>query len=790
MRIAIIAPSPVPFTIGGAEKLWWGLQNYVNSHTSHQCELIKIQTKENDFWNLIDSYIRYYKLNLEGFDLVISTKYPAWMVQHENHIVYMQHHLRGLFDTYHFFHLPINIPDQLITELVADICNIIDSGSFSNKNLEMLINLLDALKNRQKDYPPDLFLFPGPFIRKIVHFFDSFALSPNRIKRYCAISHNVISRKDYFPENVEISVIYHPSLIDNFQCNSFDYLFTISRLDSPKRIDLMIDALKNVPHDINLLIAGTGPEENQLKISAKNDKRIKFLGYLSEREIRELYSNALAVLYFPYDEDYGLITIEGMKSSKPVITLTDSGGSLEFVKNNETGLICDPNPHSISEKINYLLENRDLAPKMGINAHSIVQGISWENVASSLIYKDIPIFSKKTKILVLATYSCYPPQGGGQQRVYNLYSLIARNFDVTICSIIESNKLYQNNILKNGLKQVCIPQSHSHATVQWELERKTGVNLYDVAMIDHVELSQEYVTKVKEYLKDSDIVIFSHPYLYSLKSYLQKDQISIYEAHNMEYLLKKDYVKDKQLLERIFTIENNACIETDLTLVTSYEDKENIIKYYNSNPDNIFVIPNGVDTTSIQNIPTQMKKEQKKIVGLPSVPIILFVGSWHPPNLEALEFVVDNLIPKRKDCLFMVIGSVCDYYYHESGKLPRKILAFGTVSEEEKYELYKLADIAINPMFSGSGTNLKMLDYMSAGIPVITTIVGARGIEIENYKHAIVCPAEEISDKIVELYNNEKLQDTLKQNGRNLVEKKYSWNTIANNFDQTLRDYV
>ena len=66
---------------------------------------------------------------------------------------------------------------------------------------------------------------------------------------------------------------------------------------------------------------------------------------------------------------------------------------------------------------------------------------------------------------------------------------------MTICSIIETNKQYQNLVLDNGLRQICIPQSIDHARYQWEAEKKIGVNLYDVAMRDFVDHSKEYVKK-------------------------------------------------------------------------------------------------------------------------------------------------------------------------------------------------------------------------------------------------------------------------------------------------------
>ncbi len=62
MQIAIIAPSHVPFIVGGAEKLWWGMLEYLNKHTRHQCDLIRLPSKESGFWNLVDTYHTFYHL--------------------------------------------------------------------------------------------------------------------------------------------------------------------------------------------------------------------------------------------------------------------------------------------------------------------------------------------------------------------------------------------------------------------------------------------------------------------------------------------------------------------------------------------------------------------------------------------------------------------------------------------------------------------------------------------------------------------------------------------------------
>jgi hypothetical protein len=62
---------------------------------------------------------------------------------------------------------------------------------------------------------------------------------------------------------VPVSVLYPPPRITGFHCSSDDYLFTVSRLDGPKRIALLVEAMRHVKADIPLLIAGTGPDEEK-----------------------------------------------------------------------------------------------------------------------------------------------------------------------------------------------------------------------------------------------------------------------------------------------------------------------------------------------------------------------------------------------------------------------------------------------------------------------------------------------------------------------------------------------
>ena len=68
-------------------------------------------------------------------------------------------------------------------------------------------------------------------------------------------------------------------------------------------------------------------------------RRVRFEIDVTDERLFQLYEGALAVYYGPFDEDYGYVTLEGFAADRPVVTLTDSGGPLEFVVDGETGLV-------------------------------------------------------------------------------------------------------------------------------------------------------------------------------------------------------------------------------------------------------------------------------------------------------------------------------------------------------------------------------------------------------------------------------------------------------------------
>ena len=101
----------------------------------------------------------------------------------------------------------------------------------------------------------------------------------------------------------------------------------------------------------------------------------------------QLYEEALAVYYGPFDEDYGYVTLEGFAADRPVVTLTDSGGPLEFVADGETGLVAAPEPKAIADAFDRLFVDRDLAARLGAAGNALVRAEvpRWPDVVARLL---------------------------------------------------------------------------------------------------------------------------------------------------------------------------------------------------------------------------------------------------------------------------------------------------------------------------------------------------------------------------------------------------------------------
>jgi len=201
------------------------------------------------------------------------------------------------------------------------------------------------LKSKEGSFAKQLFF---RFYQKIFTEFDQ-----NAVKKI----NDVVAQTEHVQERIikyydrDSHVIYSPLDTNNYSFGKFgDFYLAVGRVVPEKRILLIAQAFTKMPRQ-KLIIVGEGPERGALQEIIKHSDNISYLGNVSEELLLQLYSTCLATIYMPFNEDYGLVPLEGMASGKICIGVNE-GGCLETIKHNETGKIISPNIESICNTIN------------------------------------------------------------------------------------------------------------------------------------------------------------------------------------------------------------------------------------------------------------------------------------------------------------------------------------------------------------------------------------------------------------------------------------------------------
>jgi hypothetical protein len=219
------------------------------------------------------------------------------------------------------------------------------------------------------------------------------------------------------------------------------------------------------------------------------------------------------------------------------------------------------------------------------------------------------------------------------------------------------------------------------------------------------------------------------------------------------------------MLERC---ERRAINLSDVVIAVSQEDKEKMGLLYHRT-DNVHVVPNGYNGGREYN-----KAGLRNLEGIPlEKRVAVFIGSQTPPNEAAAKRVLD-IASQDPNTLYLLVGE-CS----EGLKTDRKnVRLVGQVEDADKY--LSMADVGLLPVLEGSGSNVKLLHYLSRGLSVVTTPFGLRGYApLKNY--VSVGQVEEFRDMIGEA-GTKKVQPKL-------IEV-YKWDNLALRLDEIIRRAV
>lgn len=378
-----------------------------------------------------------------------------------------------------------------------------------------------------------------------------------------------------------------------------------------------------------------------------------------------------------------------------------------------------------------------------------------------------------------------PPNDGGAVYIYYTTKYLSQlGENVTLASLI-SNKHEQD-----------IEQVKKYADVYAEDGKFTPYSLLPIVKstisrqpitIQH-RMNTHLMRKALEQIDTTpDVVLLeglhTAAFLEDVRAFFPEAPVVLRQS-NVEYLLlkrnaastKNPFLKafyyDQYRLMKQFELEAMKSVDA-VTAITEFD--KNI--YLKELPNlNCYVSPAGAEMPDSLGL----QKEENKM---------LAISNWRwKPNIDGLKWFLDevwpSLIQKQPELEFDIIGDGLTPNF--KNKYAHKNIHFlGFVDDLEPHR--QTATVFVAPLFSGSGMKLKIVEGMASGLPIVTTKIGAEGIEIEDGTHYREANTKaEFEAAILDLLDHPQKRDDLSSEARNKAENKYGWEEITRQLIQFL----
>jgi glycosyltransferase involved in cell wall biosynthesis len=366
---------------------------------------------------------------------------------------------------------------------------------------------------------------------------------------------------------------------------------------------------------------------------------------------------------------------------------------------------------------------------------------------------------------------------GPSVRIYELAKgLASLNNDVHIVLPGEFDGKRGDRITIHSARGV-LPKSFLKAICRLVgISRPTSLYFYDPS----------FIVRIAPMILQSDVVQIEQQtaggFLIPIISKIWKKPLVV-DCHDVFQAVKVPHAsRGRRILETFLEKIAYTCATLILTVSETEKTRLTSIAAVNAPID---VVPNGVDTHVFTG---QIgNSDIKDRYGLRESGTVIFVGNMeYMPNLEALKLIETRIAPivKRTNrTKFLIVGR------SPQRKESNGLIFTGVVDNLAEY--LAASDVAIAPLLHGSGTRLKILEYFSCGLPVVSTSIGVEGLDVKNGVHVIV---EDNIDafglRIIELLNDKERSEKLGSAAKILVNEKYDWKNIAEHLNASMEDMI
>lgn len=379
------------------------------------------------------------------------------------------------------------------------------------------------------------------------------------------------------------------------------------------------------------------------------------------------------------------------------------------------------------------------------------------------------------KILFITYDFPYPTNSGGKNRAYHLLKHTAKKADISLFSFVRDDYSadFNKEIYSLNVKDIKVFKRKKLLS----LDNIPGSIFTSSSIFKNLYFDKEVNDSIISYVKDNkiDIVHFESSYTgYYISNELKRLHVKqVLGTENIEYMLYEDLAKfnRKIYLKPLIKIQAGRLKDEELLMVknadrvtTITEGEANILEDLTSKKCDI--VANGIEPDFYSyNLDKKIKKN------------ILFVGNFtYFPNVDAIDFFLDSVFPMlSKDLTLTIIGKNCTKVVKNDDKrIIKKDFVENIIDE------YRNADILVFPIRIGGGTNFKVLEAMSLGVPIIAQperLSGLRAVEGTHFLKAT--NGSEYNGQIKRIYEDNNLRESLAKNSRELIDKYYSWENIG-----------
>jgi glycosyltransferase involved in cell wall biosynthesis len=371
------------------------------------------------------------------------------------------------------------------------------------------------------------------------------------------------------------------------------------------------------------------------------------------------------------------------------------------------------------------------------------------------------------RTVLIAFYNVYPPIFGSASVTYNISKYIAGEKYLFHLGDLK------DEVIDGDINLVNIRRVHRN-----RLFKMWGVFIALPSIARRIlALNPDFVI-----LENASWAIYYLALLRLLKFKGRKIKI-IYHAHCVEYLLRK---QKNNILIALLTrwAESILLKDSDLVFCVSEADASNFRAIYKAEAK---ILPNCVDIDKFNQVREADVDFIRKKYNL-SGRLVLFMGlPEFKPNKDAINLLINKIFPliinEIPGARLVIIGGKLDY------KRPW-LNNPGNISFDEVPSLIMASEVCLAPIFSGSGVRLKILEYMAAAKPVVSSVKGAEGINVNEGKEIIFAErAEEFSEKVLYLLRNPEVAKEIGKAAKERIAESYSWQGIMQSFNNKLLGY-